>query len=393
MTSDTTVLCAKIVEILDRLVAFDTTSCKSNLAIIGYIQDELARHGIGCRRLPDPVLDKAALWVTIGPAERRGYVLSGHTDVVPVDGQNWTSDPYTLTRRGSRLFGRGTTDMKGFLAVCLALVPRMKAARLRTPIHLAFSYDEETGCTGVRPLLAELARSAAPPLGCFVGEPTSMAVVIGHKGKCGVRATVHGRASHSALAPRGINAVEWAAELVTAIRAHSRVLAETGPRDALYEVPFTTGLTTMIDGGIATNIVPQRCTVEFEFRAIGPQDSQAVAAALMEGRGADLAARLRTLDPACGIDFETVLSYPGLDTPPSHPLVTLTKQIAGRNEHGKVAFGTEAGLFTSMAAIPAVVIGPGNIEQAHVADEYVEIDQLMAAAAFVERLIAHCASD
>ena len=380
----------RICDILGRLVAFDTTSSKSNLALVAYIADLLGDSGAAVRRIPAPHLDKAALWVTIGPPERPGYVLSSHTDTVPVDGQSWSSAPFTLTRRGSRLYGRGTTDMKGFLAVCLALVPRMAAASLATPIQLAISYDEEVGCTGVRPLLAELTRNTVKPLGCFVGEPTSMAVIIGHKGKCGVRATVRGRGCHSALAPHGINAIEWAAELIAAIRERARQLAEIGPRDALFEVPFTTGLVTMIDGGIATNIVPERCTLDFEFRAVRPHDSEAVAGDLVRGPGAEIARRLTALDPACGIDFETVLSYPGLDTAPSHALVTLSKQLAGRNDHGKVAFGTEAGLFTSMAAIPAVVIGPGNIEQAHIADEYIELDQLLAAAGFIERLIEHC---
>ena len=259
-------LADQICDILARLVAFNTVSHKSNLEIIGYIAGLLQQHGVTFRMIPDPVLDKAAIWATIGPADRPGFVLSGHTDVVPVDGQSWSSDPFTLIRRGERLHGRGATDMKGFLAVCLALLPQLKAARLSMPIHLAISYDEEVGCTGVRRMLAELARGPIKPLGCFVGEPTSMAVVIGHKGKHGVRATVRGRGCHSALAPHGVNAVEWAAELIVAIRERARQLAATGPRDGLYEVPFTTGLSTMIAGGIATNIVPEQCVVEFEFR-------------------------------------------------------------------------------------------------------------------------------
>ena len=389
MTSDRT---EQICDILGSLVAFDTVSHRSNNALIDWIAARLDASGVVYRRIPDPVLDKAAIWATIGPADQPGYVLSAHTDVVPVDGQRWSSNPFALSRRGSRLFGRGTTDMKGFLAVCLALVPRMQAARLATPIHLAISYDEEVGCTGVRTMLAELARAPVKPLGCIVGEPTSMAVVIGHKGKCGVRATVRGLGCHSALAPKGVNAVEWAAELILAIRDKARVLAATGPRDQLYEVAFSTGLSTMVVGGMATNIVPERCTVEFEFRAIGPWDSAAIAGEIIAGPGAELARRLAGMATGCGIDFDIVLSYPGLDTAASHPLVTLAKQLAGRNEHGKVAFGTEAGLFTSMAGIPAVVLGPGNIEQAHIADEFIEIGQLEACAAMIEQLIRHCAA-
>jgi acetylornithine deacetylase len=383
----------RIRELLANLIAFDTVSDRSNLPLISYIEQYLASFGIVGRRIPDETGQKAALWVTIGPEDRPGMVLSGHTDVVPVAGQDWSSDPFTLRERDGKLYGRGTTDMKGFVAVCLAMVPEMARAKLATPIHLAISYDEEVGCTGVRPLLHELNRGAVKPLGCFVGEPTRMDVTIGHKGKQAVRATFRGLAAHSALAPSGVNAVEYAAELITEIRRRAIGLATEGPRDEMYDVPHTTLLTSIVHGGTALNIVPDRCVMEFEARGIGIEESKLVTDAIVAWAKATIEPAMRKIDPACGIDFEEFVEYPALDMPPDHPLVTLAKQLAGRNRNAKVGFGTEAGLFVSMAGIPAVVIGPGSIEQAHKPDEFVELSELLDCAGFIERLIAHCANN
>jgi acetylornithine deacetylase len=380
----------RIRELLANLIAFDTVSDRSNLPLISYIEQYLASFGIGARRISDETGQKAALWVTIGPEGRPGMVLSGHTDVVPVAGQDWSSDPFTLRERDGKLYGRGTTDMKGFVAVCLAMVPEMARAKLATPIHLAISYDEEVGCTGVRPLLHELNRGAVKPLGCFVGEPTRMDVTIGHKGKQAVRATFRGLAAHSALAPSGVNAVEYAAELITEIRRRAIGLATEGPHDAMYDVPHTTLLTSIVHGGTALNIVPDRCVMEFEARGMGIEESKLVTDAIVAWAKATIEPAMRKIDPACGIDFEEFVEYPALDMPPDHPLVTLAKQLAGRNRHAKVGFGTEAGLFVSMAGIPAVVIGPGSIEQAHKPDEFVDLSELLDCAGFIERLIAYC---
>lgn len=376
--------------ILDRLIAFDTTSPNSNLALVAYIEDLLGRHGATFRRIKDPVLDKAALWVTIGPPDRAGYVLSAHTDTVPVTGQAWTSDPYRLARRDGRLFARGAVDMKGFLAVCLAMVPRMTAARLSLPIHLAISYDEETGCTGVRPMLREIAGFAVKPQGCFVGEPTSMQVVIGHKSKHSMRATARGKACHSALTTEGVNAIEAAADLIVLVRRKAEALAQSGARDAGHQVPFTTGLSTIVAGGIANNIVPDRCDVEFEFRGIAADDPKAICEAVMAEARASIEPRMKAVDPACGIDFESILEYPTLETPADAAVVALAKRLSGERGHSKVSFGTEAGLFKLIADIPSVVIGPGSISQAHKPDEWIAETQLVVAAEFVERLIAHC---
>jgi acetylornithine deacetylase len=380
----------RISRLLADIVAFDTVSDRSNLPLIAYIERYLASFGITGRRIPDETGQKAALWVTIGPENKPGMVLSGHTDVVPVAGQDWSHDPFKLIARDGKLYGRGATDMKGFVAVCLAMVPEMARARLTTPIHLAISYDEEVGCIGVRPLLHELSRGAVKPLACFVGEPTQMNVTIGHKGKQAVRATFRGLAAHSSLAPSGVNAVEYAAELITEIRRRAIELATEGPHDEMYDVPHTTLLTSIVQGGTALNIVPDRCVMEFEARGLGIEESKSVTDAIVAWAKATIEPVMRKIDPACGIDFEEFVEYPALDMPPDHPLVTLAKRLAGRNRHAKVGFGTEAGLFVSIAGIPAVVIGPGSIAQAHRPDEFVELSELMDCAGFIERLIAHC---
>lgn len=379
-----------ILPVLERLVAFDTTSPNSNLELIGYVEQLIAAGDVAIRRIPDPNLPKASLWVTIGPQDRPGWILSAHTDTVPVTGQTWTSDPYRLRRDGDRIHARGAVDMKGFLAVCLAMVPAMRAAKLETPIHLAISYDEEIGCVGVRPMLSELAKLSPRPLGCFVGEPTSMQTVIGHKSKHSMRAVVRGKASHSAVTTDGVNAVEAAAELILLIKHKAAQLAASGARDASHEVPFTTGLTTIVEGGIANNIVPDRCEVEFEFRAIAADDPKSFSEAVIAEARERIEHWMKARDASTGIDFFDVVEYPALETPSDAPVVRLAHALGSPPAPKKVPFGTEAGLFQSMAEIPSVVVGPGSISQAHKPDEWISVDQLDAAASFIERLIAQC---
>ena len=381
----------RIRNILAKLVAFDTVSDRSNLPLIDYIESYLASLGVSAERIIDETGEKASLWVTVGPEDKPGLVLSGHTDVVPVAGQEWTHDPFELIERDGKLYGRGTTDMKGFVAVCLAMVPEMVAANLKTPINLAISYDEEIGCVGVRPMLGEVARKPVQPLGCFVGEPTRMQVIIGHKGKHGVRATFRGLARHSSIAPDGVNAIEYAADLIFEIRRRAARLAAEVEPDSLYDVPHSTLLTSIVRGGAALNIVPDNCVVEFECRGIGITESREVTDAIIAWAKAEIEPAMRARHPDCGIDFEEILDYPALDTRDDAPIVTLAKQLAGRNDHAKVAFGTEASLFVSMAGVPSVVIGPGGIAQAHTPDEFVEMSQLESCGEFVARLIADCA--
>lgn len=381
----------RIRTILAKLVGFDTISDRSNLPLIDYIESYLASLGISGERIVDETGQKASLWVTVGPEDKPGLVLSGHTDVVPVAGQDWTHDPFELIERDGKLYGRGTTDMKGFVAVCLAMVPEMVAADLKTPINLAISYDEEIGCVGVRPMLGEVARKPVQPLGCFVGEPTRMQVIIGHKGKHGVRATFRGLARHSSIAPDGVNAIEYAAELISEIRRRAALLPAEVEPGSLYDVPHSTLLTSIVRGGAALNIVPDHCVVEFECRGIGITESREVTDAIIAWAKAEIEPTMRARHPDCGIDFDEILDYPALDTPADAPIVTLAKQLAGRNDHAKVAFGTEASLFVSMADVPSVVVGPGGIAQAHTPDEFVEMSQLESCGEFVARLIAHCA--
>ena len=377
------------IDILSALVGFDTTSRNSNLALIDWVEAYLARHGVAAHRVPDPDGSKANLWATIGPANGGGYILSGHTDVVPVDGQDWTSDPFVLTQRDGRLYGRGATDMKGFLACCLAAVPAMVARPLTRPIHLAFSYDEEVGCTGVRHMIAWLEREGIKPAGCFVGEPTEMGVIIGHKGKRSFKVTVRGRTCHSSLAPQGVNAVEYAARVVARIRDISDRLAKDGAQDPLYDVPMSTGHTGTFHGGTALNIVPDLATLEFEFRTMAAHDPATLADEVMTYAREVLEPEMKAVAPEAGITFELRSEFPSLDTAATADIAALAKQLAERNDHAKVAYGTEAGLFDG-AGIPTVVIGPGAIDQAHKADEFIAVDELAKCSRFIDRLIEHC---
>ncbi|GBD47720.1 acetylornithine deacetylase [Methylopila sp. Yamaguchi] len=377
-------------DLLARLVAFDTTSRNSNLALIEHVEAYLDGLGIAHERVTDPNGGKANLFATIGPAERPGIVLSGHTDVVPVDGQAWASDPFVLSRRDGKLYARGACDMKGFLAVCLALAPEMTQVDLKTPIHFAFSYDEEVGCLGVRGLLEMLAARPVRPLGCIVGEPTDMQVVIGHKAKRSLIATARGTGGHSSRAPEFVNAVEHLAELVTATTAIGKRLAASGARDELYDVPHTTAHVGVFHGGTALNIVPDEATTEFEFRVLPTEDADALVAEI-RGVAETIEAEMKARDPRASLDLRIKSEFPGLATAPEAEIVTLAKRLAGRNDHAKVAYGTEAGLFVEMAGVPTVICGPGSIGEAHKADEFVTEAQLGACEDFVRKLIAHCA--
>lgn len=380
----------RAIDILATLIGFDTTSRNSNLALIAWMETYLRDLGVATTRVADPTGGKANLWATIGPREERGFILSAHTDVVPVDGQAWTGDPFRLAERDGRLYGRGTADMKGFLACCLAAVPDLLKQGLRRPVHLAFSYDEEVGCIGVRDLVARLGELAgSPPLGCFVGEPTEMKVVVGHKSKRSFWVTARGRTCHSSLSPQGVNAVEYAALLIAKIREISDRLAREGARDPLYDVPFTTGHVGLVEGGIALNVVPDLCKFVYEFRAIAADDPNALAAEVETYARAVLEPQMKAVAPEAGFAFSARPFQAGLDTAPDEEVVALAKLFAGRNGHSKVAYGTEAGLFQA-DGVPSVVIGPGSIEQAHKADEFIAIAELEKCGLFLDRLIEHC---
>jgi acetylornithine deacetylase len=382
---------ARTISVLEGLVGFDTTSRNSNLALIGWVEAYLDRLGVGHARVPDETGTKANLIATIGNPDAPGYILSGHTDVVPVDGQSWSSDPFRLAKRDGRLYGRGTSDMKGFVACCLAAVPDMLARELKQPIHLAFSYDEEVGCIGVRGIIDRLRHWPIRPAACFVGEPTCMQVVIGHKAKRSVVATVQGRTVHSSLAPLGVNAVEYAARVISKVRDIAERLAHEGPRDPLYDVPHSTAHTGLVHGGSALNIVPDQCTFEYEFRTIAADDPSALADEVADYAHDVLDPQMKAVAPEAGITLRDRSSFPGLDTAPNSEIVGLSMAFSGRNDLAKVAFGTEAGGYAA-DGIPSIVVGPGSIDQAHKADEFIAVSELEKCGVFIDRLIDHCSA-
>jgi acetylornithine deacetylase len=322
----------------------------------------------------------------LGPTDRPGILLSGHTDVVPVAGQVWSSDPFRLTPRDGRYYGRGSADMKSFIGLCLALAPEFVAGGLVTPIHFAFSYDEEMGCIGVHRLIDDLVGLPVKPRLGIIGEPTGMKIVAGHKGKKGVACDVHGLAGHSALA-RGVNAIEAAAEIVSHIRSMQRRLKREGPFDAAYEPPYTTLHTGLVEGGRALNIVPDHCHFEFEIRALPIDDSEALYQEIVEFSRHQVEPEMKAVDAKSGVAFKVTTDTAGFDLQDDDPAVLFAGGLTGDNRTGRVSFGTEAGLF-NRAGIPAVVCGPGFIDQAHKPDEFIAEDQLAKGEIFLRRLMA-----
>lgn len=377
---------AKALEILGRLISFDTTSHLSNMGLIDYVRGYLSEHDIAAELIHDETdPTKANLYATIGRKDVPGIMLSGHTDVVPVEGQDWSSDPFTLRDGDDRVFGRGTCDMKGFIAVVLAMVPAFAKADLTTPIHLAFSYDEEVGCTGVRGLVRMLTSAPVKPRMCIVGEPTSMDVVIGHKGTLSFHVHARGYEVHSSLAPRGVNAVEYAARMIAFLSdEHRRRIAE-GPFVDGFDVTHSTIHVGVVEGGTAQNIVPRDCTFSLEMRHVPGEDTEGFKKTL-KTRLKELSDDMQAVNPETGIRISASAETPGLDMDPNDEAVTIVKNLAGRNEHTKVAFATEAGLFQKWSHIPSVICGPGSIEQAHKPNEFVSKSQLSACGAFMDRL-------
>lgn len=373
------------------LVGFDTTSRESNLALIEWVRDYLAGHGVASELFFDEERRKANLFATIGPKDRGGIALSGHTDVVPVDGQDWSTDPFALAEKNGRLYGRGTADMKSFLAVALALVPEFVGRELATPIHLALSYDEEVGCLGVRRMIAGLEGRPDKPRLCIVGEPTEMKPVIGHKGKRSLRCHVHGYECHSALAHEGVNAVEAAAEIVAYLKSLARRFRDEGPYDPDFVPPYTTVHTGRISGGTALNIVPKDCRFDFEFRFLPGVDPEALVEEVVRFASTRVEPEMKSVRPETGIQFEELTSFPGLAIDAEEEITQLVFALTGANATGKVSFGTEAGLYQK-AGIPTVVCGPGSIDQAHKPDEFISLEQVRACEGFLRRLLDRVAA-
>ncbi|GAB6852198.1 acetylornithine deacetylase [Paraburkholderia kururiensis] len=371
--------------LLERLVSFTTVSRDSNLALIGFVRDFLAQHGVECELFYNDERTKANLFATIGPPDRGGIALSGHTDVVPVEGQAWTVDPFRLVEKEGRLYGRGTADMKGFLASVLAAVPMFIERDLRMPVHLAFSYDEEVGCLGVRPMLDELARREYKPVLCLIGEPTGLKPVLGHKGKLAMRCCVKGAACHSAYAPYGVNAIQYAARLINHLEEIGQALAQPEHHDERFDPPYSTVQTGVIRGGRALNIVPAECEFDFEVRALPGFDADTVAHRLQRYAESELLPKMRAVKPDTDITLQSLSAYPGLATSPQSEAARLVALLSGSTEFGTVAFGTEGGLF-EQAGIPTVVCGPGSMDQGHKPDEFVSVEQLHACDAMLVRL-------
>ncbi len=374
-------------DLIRKLIAFDTTSRESNLELIAFVQEYLSGHGVESMLVHNEDGTKANLYATLGDPEKSGVMLSGHTDVVPVDGQAWDTDPFEVMEKDGNLYGRGTADMKSFIAVVLAYVPEFLKRGLKTPVHLAFSYDEEVGCIGVRRLIDKLKDMPVKPAMCIVGEPTSMQVVTGHKGKRSFIANVSGLEAHSALAPMGVNAVEYAAELIAYLKGMARRFEAEGPYDELYEVTHSTVHTGVVSGGVQLNIVPKSCRVEFEFRYLAVDDPETLEAEIRGYVADTLEPMMKSVSPEAGITIECTGDMPGLEMDAGEDVVAFVKALAGRNDHAKVAFGTEAGLFHGRAGIPTVVCGPGNIAVAHKPNEFISLEQIAKAEDFMRRLM------
>ena len=377
---------AETMELLRTLVSFDTTSYRSNLELIDYVREYLKDLGVTSTLDFNKDKTKANLYAIIGPRDLGGIALSGHTDVVPVEGQNWTLDPWQLTHKNNLIYGRGSADMKGFISVVLAAVPTMVSATLRKPIHLCLSYDEEIGCLGVRSLLEYLSTQDNRPQACLVGEPTNMEVVIGHKGKLATRCRVKGHACHSSLAPQGVNAVEFAAKVITYLSGMAKRKQQEGPFDEAYDVPHTTVHTGVIHGGTMVNVVPEECEFLFEFRNLPMDDPEDMLVEVQKFARDKLEPAMKEIDPETGFLWEEESRFPGLDTAVDTEVAKLAQRFSGSRSTRKVAFGTEAGGFAK-TGIPAVVCGPGSIQQAHKPDEYIHPAQLVACEKFIDKVI------
>ena len=373
-------------EMIQRLVAFDTTSRESNLGLIEWVRDWLKALGIESRLTYDATGKKANLFATIRKGTRPGIVLSGHTDVVPVDGQPWDTDPFAATIKDGRIYARGACDMKSFIAAALAMTPRFLAAELKAPVHFALSYDEELGCLGVRGLIEDLVRNNITAAGCIVGEPTDMQPVIANKGMRTFRCSVRGKEAHSALAPHGVNAIEYAARLVAYIRQIADRMRSTEVRDPGFQVPFTTLQTGLISGGTAPNIVPRDCEFHFEFRYLPGADPDSLEREIKAFARETLEPEMRAVDPHTGFQFFTKAEIPGLDTAEGAGVTALAQALARNRGATKVAYAAEAGLF-QQAGIPSIICGPGSIEQAHKPNEFIALDQVARCEAFLERLV------
>jgi len=375
-------------ELLDSLLAFNTVSSEPNADLIMWVRDLLLDAGATVKLIANEDNSKANLFATIGPEDQRGFVLSGHTDVVPITGQHWSVPPFSMTLKDDKVYGRGSADMKGFVACALHAALKASPMNLKTPLHLALSYDEEIGCVGVRSMLDMLAMAAVRPLMCLVGEPTELNVAIGHKGKTACHVSCIGRAGHSALAPQALNAIHLASDLIQSVRQLQTQLAQSGYRDDDFEVPYTTLHVSNIKGGVALNIVPDLCRFDLEIRNLAEDDPLALLQ-IIRGDADRLVDVARQTVSEADITIELFNSYPGLNTEPTAELVSFVRSLRESGRLHKVAFGTEAGLFANELNVPSVVCGPGSMQQGHKPDEFITLEQLNRCDVMLENLMEH----
>lgn len=374
---------------LSRLVAFDTTSRNSNLDLINTVQEWFAQHHIISRLIYDPDQPKANLFATLPARDgstKGGIILSGHTDVVPVDGQEWDTNPFELVVKGDKAYGRGTCDMKGFIAVTLALLPEFLQMKLAHPVHFAFSYDEEIGCRGAPLMIEDLLEEGVQAQACIVGEPSDMRPVIAHKGIQGFRCRVHGRAAHSSLTPQGCNAIEHAARLICYIRDLADQMSKEGPFDKDFDVPYTSISTNMIHGGIAHNIIPESCEFAFEFRHLPQVKPSSIRDKIDEYAQKELLPNMQREYADAAIEIDAVAMAPSFESMTESDIVKLAREVSGVKDIVKVAYATEAGQFQN-ADIPTIVCGPGSIEQAHRPNEFVKLEQLKKCEGFLRKIV------
>ena len=380
-------------QLLETLVGFDTTSRQSNLQLINFVRNYLEDYGIESTLIYNDEGDRANLYATIGPHDVGGVLLSGHTDVVPVTGQSWDYDPYQLTDRDGVLYGRGSSDMKGFIAASLAAVPDMVANRLQTPLHLAFSYDEEIGCVGARDMVEKLKLLEVKPKLGVIGEPTLMQSVIGHKGKRTFRVEFTGYSCHSAYVDDGVNAIEYASKLIVFIQQMNQRLVDRGQTDSGYSVDHSTFQTGVITGGTVINIVPRSCEFVFEIRHLPQHDVEAMLREITDYAFEEVLPDMRAVNETCDINFTTLSAYPGMHTHEDSECVALVSSLTDHACSGeKVSFGTEGGLFQEHLEMNCVVCGPGSIEQAHKPNEFIHRSQLNECDLFLNKLIQTCRS-
>lgn len=375
--------------IIEQLIAFNTVSRDSNLGLIEWVRDYLAKQGASTRLTHDASGKKANLFATLGDSKKPGLILSGHTDVVPVDGQDWDTDPFKATEKDGKLYARGSADMKGFIGIILNQAPKfvsaLNANKLDAPLHYALSFDEEVGCLGVRSLIRDLEENNIRPAGCVVGEPTSMQPIIAHKGTHRFRCAVHGREAHSSYVTYGVNAIEYAARLVVFIRQLAERLAQTEQRDYGFTVPYSTLSTGVIQGGIAANVVPKDCVFQFDMRTL-PNASPDALYQEIRAYADTLSREMKAVDENSGIDLKWMSQTVGLAASETDAIVQWAMQLSKNPTVGKVSYGTEAGLFQKMG-VPTVICGPGDIAEAHRPNEFVALEQLAQCEAFMDRIL------